>query len=31
MTEYCFSYLEITAIGVLSFITGLIIMAVCKN
>ena len=31
MEEYCLSYLEITSIGLISFLVGIILCAVCKN
>lgn len=31
MDEYCLSYLEISAIGIISFLFGVILTAVCKH
>lgn len=31
MEEFCFSYLEISAIGLISFIVGALLVGICKN
>ena len=31
MEEFCFSYLEITAVGLISFIVGAILVGICKH
>lgn len=31
MDEYCLSYLEITGIGIISFIVGILLTAICKH
>ena len=31
MEEYCLTYLEITAIGLIAFLVGVILKSICKN